>query len=305
LPTTIPTDATAAWPSLAVAAAGTAALLVAGGWAARHPGRVGAVADRWRVRSAAAPFLRRPMAGPAAHPRRRAVATAAALLALGVPLVVLVVWGLGELATSGWLVAIDRPLYDFFVEHRSGWATGPINAFTIIGGFPQAIAVGAAVAVAAALRLRHPLPLLLALAVPAEIRLQQVLGGLLDAPRPPPETSIGPAGAFPSGGSARVVLAYGMAAYFLARLLPAWLPAAAAWTAVAVLALAEGWSRLYLGRHWVVDVLGGWAFGALLLGLVILAASALSPALAAAPQWQVPLPESENAPPVSGTNSQS
>jgi membrane-associated phospholipid phosphatase len=306
LPQTIIAGAFTALPSLACAMAGIAAILLAAGWAAGHPDRLTAVADRWRTRPWVAAVLHRLRPQPGGHARVRAVVTAAVLVAVGVPLILLLMWALGALSKAGPVVRLDRPLYDFFVEHRSEWATGPSNAFTAIGGFPQSIAVGVAVAVAVSLRLRHPLPLLLAAAVPAEIRLQQLLDGLVNSTRPPAETSIGPAGGFPSGGSARVLLAYGMAAYFLTRLLPGRRSAVAAWTVVALLTFAEGYSRLYLGRHWVVDVLGGWAFGALLLALVVLVSIALAPLVPAARrQWQVPLPESANAPPASGMNSQS
>jgi membrane-associated phospholipid phosphatase len=305
LPPTAAADAFSALPSLACAMAGITVILVAAGWAARHPDRLTAVADRWRTRPWVAPVLHRRRPQPGSHERLRAVVTAAVLVVVGVPLILLLMWALGALSKAGPVLRLDRPLYDFFVEHRSEWATGPSSAFTTIGGFPQSITVVVVVAVAVSLRLRHPLPLLLAAVVPAEIRLQQLLDALVNSTRPPAETSIGPAGGFPSGGSARVLLAYGLAAYFLARLLPGRRSAVAAWTVVALLALAEGYSRLYLGRHWVVDVLGGWAFGALLLTLAVLVAVALAPLVPAWRQWQVPLPESENAPPVSGMNSQS
>ena len=35
----------------------------------------------------------------------------------------------------------------------------------------------------------------------------------------------------------------------------------AIWSIVAVLVAAQGGSRLYLGRHWPEDIVGGWLLG--------------------------------------------
>ena len=66
-------------------------------------------------------------------------------------------------------------------------------------------------------------------------------------------------GTFPSGGSERSVVFFGLIAYFLwrefsgRRVTAIW-----AGAAVAALAFDEGYSRLYLGMHWATDVLSGW-----------------------------------------------
>ena len=79
-------------------------------------------------------------------------------------------------------------------------------------------------------------------------------------------------GTFPSGGSERSVVFFGLIAYFLwrefsgRRVTAIW-----AGAAVAALAFDEGYSRLYLGMHWATDVLSGWFYGILLLALFVLA----------------------------------
>src|SRR5581483_10083540 len=86
------------------------------------------------------------------------------------------------------------------------------------------------------------------------------------------------AGSFPSGGCARLITAYGIV-FFLA--LVTWPSIArrwriAGWTTLAVLAFVEGYTRLFLFKHWLTDVLGGWLFGALMLLALIAATRCLA-----------------------------
>jgi membrane-associated phospholipid phosphatase len=202
-----------------------------------------------------------------------AIVASALVLVLGIGLLVLLMWGLGLLARGGVLAGVDDPLYRWFVRHRAGWATAVMNRVTAIGDYPPTTVVSLLAGVGLALYWRRAMPLLLLATVPVEKYLQQGIGSLVHTPRPPAALSIGPAGAFPSGGSARVVLIAGMLAWLLVGRPRGQRPAVAAWTVVALLALVEGWSRLYLGRHWVADVLGGWIFGTLLLAVLVTAAT--------------------------------
>ena len=204
-----------------------------------------------------------------------ALAASALVLMVGVTLLVLVMWMLGLLAKSGAVAGVDRPLYDWFVSHRAGWATTALSGFTGIGSYAATGLVSAVAGIGLALYRREALPLLLLATVPVEKYLQQGIASLVQAPRPPAALAIGPAGAFPSGGSARVVLVGGMVAWLLARRSRDRRAAGAAWTVVALAAFMEGYSRLYLGRHWIADVIGGWVFGALLLAVLLAAATLL------------------------------
>ncbi|MBB5207564.1 bifunctional DedA family/phosphatase PAP2 family protein [Chiayiivirga flava] len=97
------------------------------------------------------------------------------------------------------------------------------------------------------------------------LALVSTLGFLLDMPKPPTNTAV--AGfSFPSGPVTMATVVYGFFAVLVARELPgrrrAW-PYALAGLLVTMI----GFSRLYLGAHWLSDVLGG-----VLLGLLWIAA---------------------------------
>lgn len=68
---------------------------------------------------------------------------------------------------------------------------------------------------------------------------------------------------FPSGHATAAIAIYGMIAFVVGRLAPR-LRLLAAGGALA-LAVSIGISRIYLGVHWVTDVLAGYAAGAIIL----------------------------------------
>ncbi len=67
---------------------------------------------------------------------------------------------------------------------------------------------------------------------------------------------------FPSGHSAGAMVGYGLLAYLLLRALKRPWARAAAVAGLALLILAVGFSRIFLGAHWLSDVLGGLTIGA-------------------------------------------
>jgi undecaprenyl-diphosphatase len=75
---------------------------------------------------------------------------------------------------------------------------------------------------------------------------------------------------FPSGHSMGSIIAYGMLAYLLVLSLPPrWWGCYGAVTALALLVLAIGFSRMYLGAHWFSDVVAGFVLGAAWLAVCI------------------------------------
>lgn len=206
-----------------------------------------------------------------------AVWAAIVILLAGAGAIVAVCWPLGALAAA-LQQSVDMPIFEWTQARFSPderWAH--INAWvTKMGDPPQMMALTfLAAAVFATLWWRRrwwvpPVVLLATLGI--EWYVQMLLGAVVDRGHPPTGT-----GTFPSGGSARVVAVLGVIFFLILRTWPA-IPTRwriVGWTAVGTLAAIEGYSRLYLLKHWATDVPGGWIFGSLLLLVMVASASAL------------------------------
>ncbi|MFJ9773247.1 phosphatase PAP2 family protein [Kitasatospora sp. NPDC101157] len=180
------------------------------------------------------------------------------------------------LASRGWApYGFERDANDWSAAHRPAAARTVAVVITSLGSgaVPYLLALAAgAVALLALPAPRPPRRAAVALLAPL---LWLVLGQLLRTglmhlfarPRPPrPNWAADAAGfSFPSGHSFTSAVCAGLLALAVARARPAAAPAA---TAIAVvLAAAVGLSRIYLGVHWPLDVLGGWLLATAWLAL--------------------------------------
>lgn len=200
-------------------------------------------------------------------------------IVIGVAVLAAGTWAFGEIYEGvqerGDLALLDRPALDLALGLRSPVLDAALTALTFVGG-----------------TVITPILTLLVVAVlvvvrrswtPAFVIVPAALGSLLitvagkrvfgrarpsiaDAV-PPFETSP----SFPSGHALNAIVIAGAVAYVL--LLRRTTTAGRVWTIVlaALYALVIGLSRVYLGHHWLTDVVAAWTIGAAWLAVVITA----------------------------------
>ncbi len=171
------------------------------------------------------------------------------------------------------LSALDEPALNAAVDLRSPGLNAAITAFTNVGGpIGMPILAGTA-AVVLALKRKSVAPLLLMI-VAAAGSLLMTIGGkeALGRLRPPLEFAIPPfeySPSFPSGHTLNATVLAGIFAYLLVlgqrhrrtRVLT---------VIVAILfVVAMGLSRVYLGHHWLTDVIVAWTLGVAWLAVVV------------------------------------
>jgi membrane protein DedA with SNARE-associated domain/membrane-associated phospholipid phosphatase len=172
------------------------------------------------------------------------------------------------------LELVDVPVNHFFVHHREPWLTTLMRAVTTLGSTRVLLAVVIAAALLWWFRSHSLRPaLVLTAAYAGAVALSDALRLLVDRPRPPAAQMVGhfAGSAFPSGHAAQSIAVYGVLAALLAGSGASWTTKVMSWSAAFALAAIIGVSRIYLGAHWLTDVLAGWALGALWLFALVTA----------------------------------
>jgi undecaprenyl-diphosphatase len=163
------------------------------------------------------------------------------------------------------LQTLDRPVLDAAVSLRSPARDAAVAAFTDLGGALWMTLGILLVTVVLAVWRRSWTPVVLMVIAAAGSVLMTVAGkDLVGRARPPATLAVPPletSPAFPSGHTLNATVLVGMAAYLLL------LGVGRVWVRVLVVAaaggfaLAMGLSRVYLGHHWLTDVVAGWLLG--------------------------------------------
>ncbi len=180
---------------------------------------------------------------------------------------------------SGWLLAWDARVAAWFRSYRSPGLTHVMTLVSWLGD-PRllvAASLGLGAALLAFARRREFLIAAAVLAGGAVLHL--LLKAAIQRPRPAGAWLAAAHGySFPSGHTVGAVLFYGLLAYLGAwmatrRAAARYLYIALGYIALgAVIVLAVGMSRVYLGVHFFSDILGGWVVGAFWLSLCLTAA---------------------------------
>ena len=171
----------------------------------------------------------------------------------------------GDVELARWIQGFDLPGLGLAMEVVSRVGGGPVAALLSLGCILALFLAGYIVGSF------H----LLAGAASAYI-VNLVIKALVDRPRP----LLGPSGesSFPSGHVMHTIVFYGLLFYLASSIkrrrlrLPAQI-------ILALVILAQGPSRVYLGAHWPSDVVGAYLFGGLLLWAIIAAYRSWGPRL--------------------------
>lgn len=173
------------------------------------------------------------------------------------------------------VAALDRPTLQAAKALRSPVTTTLVQAYTTLGGGVGMPILATVIAAGLALSWRQWTPILLIAATAAGSLTLTVVGkSAVRRARPPLIDAVPPyeiSASFPSGHTLNSVALAGTVAYLLVRRQHRRRTRILTVLGAAASAIAMGLSRVYLGHHWLTDVLVAWALGLAWLTVVITA----------------------------------
>jgi undecaprenyl-diphosphatase len=201
------------------------------------------------------------------------------LLAVGAALALVFSWAGGEVYESvvdkGGLAAMDQPVLDAAVSARTPASMAAVTAFTNLGGGIIAPITATAAMILLAIWTRHWRPFVLVPGAAAGSLLVTVFGkDLTGRARPPLALAVPPyeySASFPSGHTLNATVMAGIVVYLTCLKLTNGWQRAAAIALGGLYAFAIGLSRVYLGHHWLTDVIAAWLLGLAWLSIVVFA----------------------------------
>ncbi|GGN01074.1 hypothetical protein GCM10009721_30330 [Terrabacter tumescens] len=163
------------------------------------------------------------------------------------------------------LTVVDQPVLDAAITLRSPGLDSAVTAFTDVGG-PVGMPILALVAVAVLTwRRRRWTPIVLTLIAAAGSLAMTIVGkGFVDRARPPADLAVPPlevSASFPSGHTLNATVLTTVIVYLILIETTAARQRTLTITLGTLFVLAMGLSRVFLGHHWLTDVLAGWLIG--------------------------------------------
>jgi len=173
------------------------------------------------------------------------------------------------------VAVLDRPALDAGKSLRSPALDVIVTAYTDIGGTIGMPILAVIAVLVLALRRRSWTPVILIVTAGAGSLAMTVAGKqFFGRARPNVSDAVPPydySASFPSGHSLNAVVIAGIVAYLLILRQKTRRARTFTLAVAAVFAVTIGLSRVYLGHHWLTDVLAAWVLGAAWLALVITA----------------------------------
>lgn len=173
------------------------------------------------------------------------------------------------------VAGLDQPVLHQAVQWRSPGLDTAVTAFTDVGGTAGMPVLVAVVVLVMVLAWRSWTPVVLTLIAAAGSLAMTTAGkDLIGRARPPLNLAVPPyehSPSFPSGHTLNSTVLIGVLVYVaLLHLSSRWARTAVV-VAGSVFVVAMGLSRVFLGHHWLTDVMVGWTLGLAWLSVVVTA----------------------------------